>query len=511
MIRNLLLSILFLFIATPVKAVTSLSLQIESGGKIMTADTVDICDGELRTLKFIVNTDASDDNIELGLFVPGDDTTNYFIKANNELGRETKKIITTKFDEDFAKNTYNVGVKIEGAFNIVNKKLKIWNCRVPIKGALFQDKDFNVKYNVGYTLNFGDQKMDVNTSNGEYTSKLDNGLLLHKSYQPDFGGILNELVNERFSFTVSSPDEIIRNYWVDPWRFASEPKMSFECGDSDEKLHMKINFLSELTKIRQIIVKIGSEEIYNKTYSEAEAEVPFKFEFDHIISDKIMEGQEVVLSLANELEPTKLVEFPLGKVKYWSCEYMWFQADKGGILANMNIKNSVKNGKSMCTGGLVAAPSIDAGKGEIGTYFKGGDKVVSLKDLNKMIENYPGFDVTREGEKVISSDPRADGINVVVAPSIRITRDVLEINAILIAYGGDIIIDTDSDRKQQDSQLVINGSLISKGDIVIKRDMANNASNGNTEPVVKVNFVPKYLFELPNGLLEVLGDWKMGT
>jgi hypothetical protein len=165
----------------------------------------------------------------------------------------------------------------------------------------------------------------------------------------------------------------------------------------------------------------------------------------------------------------------------------------------------------MCNSGLVVAPIIDAGGGEIGSYYAGDEKVVSLKDLNKMIENYPGFDVTMEGEKIINSDPRADGINVIVAPSIRITRDVSEINAILIAYGGDIVIDTDVDKKQEDSQLIINGSLVAKGDIVIKRDMANNAGKGNSEPAVKVNFVPEYLFKLPNELLEVLGDWKMGT
>jgi len=92
---------------------------------------------------------------------------------------------------------------------------------------------------------------------------------------------------------------------------------------------------------------------------------------------------------------------------------------------------------------------------------------------------------------------------VIVAPEIIVKENVTEINAILVAYGGNIVFETKGD--SDDSQLTVNGSLVSKGDIVVKRSMVNNDA-----PSVKVNFMPEYLFKLPVGLIEVMGNWGMG-
>jgi hypothetical protein len=508
MIKSILMSFLLLFKIVPSSAVTSLSLQVEMDGIVVSDEEIDICRSSQRSIKFIIKTDAKKDDINLGLFDSiDDDKTNYFIKGDNELSREAMGddiIILTKFQDDFEAKTYFLKVFLDGKWEFLGRKLKIQDCRVPIEGGLYQDSEFKDLYPSEYTLKFGDREMTV--KDGKYESK-DNDLYLYKSYRPDFGGIplLNDLVNERESFTVSSRDKIVRNYWVDPWKFTSDPKMRFECGRDDEKLYMIIDYIaSGLVKINKIKIMTGDTEAYYKEFPEG-----YSFNFDWPITEKSMEGKEVILTLESDFGSK---DFNLGTIQYWSCQYMWFQVENGGILSNKAISNKVKKEKSMANSSLVSAPIISVGDGQIGPNSVTGERVVSLKDFNKMIDSsFAGFDVTLDGERVIDNNiPASSIVNVIVAPSIRITKDVKEINGILISYGGDIIIDTDIDKTQKDSQLIVNGSLVSKGDIVIKRDMANSDGMNNNEPVLKVNFKPEYLFKLPNALIEILGEWSLG-
>jgi hypothetical protein len=475
--------------------------------------------GDDTATNYLDNKDVVESASKSGGMASGYQVTTFVVIFNKKIADPKIFHIKYKFDDEL------------GWFD-TNRDLKVWDCRVPIIGGLYKTSDCTKdEFQSSYSLKYDGKAMDVQ-ADGTYSSNLETHLEWRNKYTADFGYYLNELIKPvEFELTkvnmTNDPympvEPFKKDYCLDPWGFtvAGEPKMFLECNDSDEMLHLKVTYTtSGMVMIKKIVVKIGDVEVLSKNVDKVET----TFNFDWPLTES-MNGQEVVLILTNEDKfGGETREFHLGNIIYRSCKLMWFQVNDGGILSSNGIKNRVKPDENMCVGatGVAVAPTIDVGRGGISEYYIGGETIVSMKDWNKMLnKDFEGFDVTTSGEKVIDSNiyPRSDGkVNVIAAPSIRITKDVTEINAILIAYGNaeseitnsDITMETGGERK--DSQLVINGSLISRvGNIIIKRNMANNNdTKGNDQPSVKVNFMPEYLFKLPNELIEVLGDWRMG-
>lgn len=564
MIKNILLSILLLFKVIPVVAVDRPPFIFELHNiedKIVAEDVIGsgssklninhICDikfdfgvKKTRTVKFVFKTTEAAKKYQLGLFLGDDTSTNYLDDKNivetwsKDEGMSDGYQVTT-FVVIFNKKIvepkiFNINYKSDDGIGWMDTKrdLRVWDCRVPIIGGLYKTSDCTKdEFQSSYSLKYDGKAMDVQTD-GTYSSNLETHLEWRNKYKADFGYYLNELIKPvEFELakinTVNDPympvEPFKKDYCLDPWGFttAGQPKMYLECNDGDEMLHLRVTYtISGMVMIKKIVVKIGEEIVLEKYMDKVET----TFNFDWPVTES-MDGQEVILILTNEDKfGGETREFNLGNIVWRSCKLMWFQVNDGGILSNNGIKNRVKPDENMCVGstGVAVAPTIDVGRGGISEYYIGGEMIVSMKDWSKMLnKDFEGFEVTTTGEKIIDSNiyPRSDGkVNVIAAPSIRITKEVTEINAILIAYGdveseitnSDITIETGGERK--DSQLVVNGSLISRvGNIIIKRNMANNdAIRGNEQPSVKVNFMPEYLFKLPKELMEVLGDWRLG-
>jgi len=543
MIKNILLSILLLFKIFPavVSAYDDPTLEITNIGNVKPIDAESIlfpfpgvipinikvnqiCDerfdvgGESpRKAKFVVKTSGDPDKIGLALFAHGDDKINYLEdttvvkKVTESVDKSAKtKTYVVEFADKSDSMTYHINIKDENTVSFISagRYLKVWDCKVPIFGGIYQQPGCSDLYKSSYSLKYADKIMDVGTT---YSSNLANHLIWGKTYTADFGdGRLNELIKpDKFKIIANPTDDVYlkpveafkKDYCMDPWGFTpmGEPKMILECSDSDEMLHLKITF-STLVKITQVVIRLdGADPAWQTLSGDA---VGLTFIKSWPITD--MCDKEVSIELTNEYGNTK--SFNLGKIVCRSCKLMWFQAKDGGILSNKAINNWVKPDENMSVGetGLVAAKSIEVGRGGRGKYnYAGGESVVSMKDWSKMLDKNLGFDVHKESFTIENNIGVVAKVNVIVAPEIIVKENVTEINAILIAYGGDIVFETKGDKT--DLQLTINGSLVSKGDIIVKRNMDNN-----DQASVKVNFMPDYLFRLPAGLVEVMGNWGMG-
>ena len=295
-----------------------------------------------RAVKFVVKTSGNPDKIGLALFAHGDDKINYLEDTNvvKKVTESVDKVAKTKTYivefTDKADLAYHVKIKDENTTSFISalRYLKVWNCKVPIFGAIYQESKDKDLFK-GYSLKYGDKVMDVGDT---YSSNFDNHLMWGKTYTADFvDGRLNELIKpEKFKVIANPSDDVYlkpieaieafkKDYLMDPWGFTSmgEPKMLLGCNDSDEMLHLKITF-STLVKITQVVIKLDGADPAWQTLSGDD--IGFTFIKSWPVIDDMC-GKEVTMELTNEYGDTK--SFNLGKIVCRSCKLMWFQSKDG--------------------------------------------------------------------------------------------------------------------------------------------------------------------------------------
>jgi len=97
-----------------------------------------------------------------------------------------------------------------------------------------------------------------------------------------------------------------------------------------------------------------------------------------------------------------------------------------------------------------------------------------------------------------------DFLMVVASGSINIGEEADQVEGVFVADGGISSLGSSA------SQLQIEGSLCSVGDINLVRSYADKINN-NTSPATVVNFRPDFIFAMPAELTQTLSGWKEGN
>ena len=108
------------------------------------------------------------------------------------------------------------------------------------------------------------------------------------------------------------------------------------------------------------------------------------------------------------------------------------------------------------------------------------------------------------GDLNIDSDNTSSVNNpllVVAKGDVNVESTVNQLNLLLMADGNINIGGTSN------SQLIVNGSLYARGDIIISRDIGDIVYN-TTNPAVRIDYQPTAIFSLDKEIYKVLSDWR---
>jgi len=133
-----------------------------------------------------------------------------------------------------------------------------------------------------------------------------------------------------------------------------------------------------------------------------------------------------------------------------------------------------------------------------------GEVVSGDKDLSDLAGSGVVF---VDGNVAISGNNNVvvgDFLMVVASGSINIGEEADQVEGVFVADGGISSLGSSA------SQLQIEGSLCSVGDINLVRSYADKINN-NTSPATVVNFRPDFIFAMPAELTQTLSGWKEGN
>jgi len=219
----------------------------------------------------------------------------------------------------------------------------------------------------------------------------------------------------------------------------------------------------------------------------------------------------------------------------------WWQANGGGVISNFKIKDQVPvtcNNNDNCKisiGGLAAAPDVDnKGKSlenaqtwyyantlaKLANYNTNYDyfytqyfvkKAVGTVSVGKTITSVNDLGNDSNGIYFINGDLTINGdvintgdfLMMIVKGSVNVDIGVSQVDGILVA-------NSINASGSSDNQLVFNGSLYASDTINFSRDFTTRLDN-NTKPAVVVNYDPKLIFNIPGSIAKVLTNWQWGN
>jgi hypothetical protein len=197
----------------------------------------------------------------------------------------------------------------------------------------------------------------------------------------------------------------------------------------------------------------------------------------------------------------------------------WYQVNNAGVRVGGTINNSA-TGDSTAPNGFVIGNSVSLSgvtNSNAKTFAKTWNKKYDFEKLKSEIEksgvniDYVNSDNWRDviatansivfvntDDLNIDSSDETGGKLIIVSGDINISSDVTNLSGMFVSFG-----DININSVGIDSQLVVNGNLYAEGDIKMNRNLSDN-----NIPAVKVIFEPANLFNLPQGMIKILNNWR---
>lgn len=230
-------------------------------------------------------------------------------------------------------------------------------------------------------------------------------------------------------------------------------------------------------------------------------------------------------------------------------QFPWYQAAGGGVMAKNSITDNIPNtcvspcrpNISLSVGtsapnGLVAAQTITKGSGSFGETYNwsvnrnvigtdysykyfyneyfvklGQGKVynvgASSVNFSQIVSDTGGT-----GVAFVNGNVTVDTNNTVTAGNffMLVVSNNINVSATVTNIQGVFITDNSfSSTGTSDSQLRIDGSVYSKGDVRFARGFTTGTFN-NRNPAVVVSYRPDFIFSMPGKLIKILSGWKEG-
>jgi hypothetical protein len=396
---------------------------------------------------------------------------------------------TTTFGITFPDNsTYNLGstypliVTITDSINQTavdaTRYLKIWDCKVPISGTIYDGTNgascpntgfsitnpdaLNLK-NLAFKQNNIDFTMSINSDKTSYYSDSNNGLIWGSNIAvPQFNGdialsnpILIKTLSSSGTSTCSN-DFYVNTNTVDPYATS-------------------IGITADFTGI-----------LIQDPWWQAKG--------GGVISNTSVSGQVPVTCIetnncVSQISIGGLVAVPLieNKGKSLNDAQTWYYSDTLAKLADYNTNYDyfynqyfVKKAIGTTLVGKTINNINDLGSDTNGIYFINGDL-----NINGDIVNPNDF------------------LMIIVKGDINVGIGTSQIDGILVANN----INASG---SSPVALIFNGSLYASNNVNFSRDFTSKVNN-NTKPAVVVNYDPELIFNMPGDIAKVLTNWQWGN
>lgn len=208
-----------------------------------------------------------------------------------------------------------------------------------------------------------------------------------------------------------------------------------------------------------------------------------------------------------------------------ACVDPWWQVDGGGVVAGGVVTNdNVPAGNKMMIGssGVVSGSSLSSYIEETyeveknlmlnNNFTYDGIKSNITTDMRVVYEGNKNIsDIGRTGVLFVDGDltinqgnvlATGEFLMVIVSGNMTIDSTVNRVDGVFASFGNVTISGTVS------NQLVINGSIFSKGGTSITREFSDKSMNSS--PVVVVKYNPALIFSMPQKVIRTIKGWRIG-